>query len=183
MLSQTDIFRTLDMIDHQHLDVRTITMGISLRGCADPNAKACARKIYDRICTQAERLVATGCQIEAEYGIPIFNKRISVTPISLIAESCQTSDYTGIALALDKAAKTCGVDFIGGFSALVQKGMDALMKGRTTFVIAHRLSTVRNSDCIMVLDHGRIIERGSHQELIERKGTYYQLYTGAFELE
>ena len=67
--------------------------------------------------------------------------------------------------------------------ALVQKGMDALMKGRTTFVIAHRLSTVRNSDCIMVLDHGRIIERGSHQELIEKKGTYYQLYTGAFELE
>ena len=67
--------------------------------------------------------------------------------------------------------------------ALVQKGMDALMKGRTTFVIAHRLSTVRNSDCIMVLDHGRIIERGSHKELIEKKGTYYQLYTGAFELE
>ena len=67
--------------------------------------------------------------------------------------------------------------------ALVQKGMDALMKGRTTFVIAHRLSTVRNSDCIMVLDHGRIIERGSHDDLIAQKGTYYQLYTGAFELD
>ena len=67
--------------------------------------------------------------------------------------------------------------------ALVQRGMDALMKGRTTFVIAHRLSTVMNSDCIMVLDRGRIIERGSHQELIAQKGTYYQLYTGAFELE
>ena len=67
--------------------------------------------------------------------------------------------------------------------ALVQKGMDALMKGRTTFVIAHRLSTVRNSDCIMVLDHGRIIERGTHNDLIAQKGTYYQLYTGAFELE
>lgn len=66
--------------------------------------------------------------------------------------------------------------------ALVQRGMDALMEGRTTFVIAHRLSTVRNSDCIMVLDHGRIIERGSHEELIAKKGTYYQLYTGAFEL-
>jgi len=67
--------------------------------------------------------------------------------------------------------------------ALVQKGMDALMQGRTTFVIAHRLSTVRNADCIMVLDHGRIIERGTHQDLIAEKGTYYQLYTGAFELE
>ena len=66
---------------------------------------------------------------------------------------------------------------------LVQDGMDALMKGRTVFVIAHRLSTVRNSDCIMVLDHGRIIERGTHGDLIAQKGTYYQLYTGAFELE
>ena len=66
---------------------------------------------------------------------------------------------------------------------LVQEGMDALMTGRTTFVIAHRLSTVRNADCIMVLDHGRIIERGTHQDLIARKGTYYRLYTGAFELE
>ena len=67
--------------------------------------------------------------------------------------------------------------------ALVQKGMDALMKGRTVFVIAHRLSTVRNSDCILVLDHGRIIERGAHDQLIAQKGTYHQLYTGAFELE
>ena len=67
--------------------------------------------------------------------------------------------------------------------SLVQKGMDALMEGRTTFVIAHRLSTVRNADCIMVLDHGRIIERGTHADLIAKKGTYYQLYTGAFELE
>ena len=67
--------------------------------------------------------------------------------------------------------------------ALVSKGMDQLMHGRTVFVIAHRLSTVRNSDCIMVLDHGRIIERGNHESLIEQKGTYYQLYTGAFELE
>ena len=68
-------------------------------------------------------------------------------------------------------------------AVLVQDGMDALMKGRTTFVIAHRLSTVMNSDCIMVLDHGRIIERGSHDELIAARGSYYQLYTGAFELE
>lgn len=122
MLSQSDIFRTLDMIDHQHLDVRTITMGISLRSCADPNLKACARKIYDCICRRAENLVKTGCQIEAEYGIPIVNKRISVTPISLVAESCQADDYTAVAIAMDKAAKACGVDFIGGFTALVHKG-------------------------------------------------------------
>ena len=122
MLSQNDIFQTLDMIDHQHLDVRTITMGISLRGCADPDVQVCARKIYDQICRRAERLVETGCQIESEYGIPIVNKRISVTPAALVAESCQTQDYTPIAIAMDRAAKTCGVDFIGGFSALVHKG-------------------------------------------------------------
>ena len=97
-------------------------MGISLRGCADPDVQVCARKIYDQICRRAERLVETGCQIESEYGIPIVNKRISVTPAALVAESCQTQDYTPIAIAMDRAAKTCGVDFIGGFSALVHKG-------------------------------------------------------------
>ena len=123
MLNHSDIMSTIDMIDHQHLDIRTITMGISLLDCADPDPAACARKIHDKICRQAEHLVATGCQIERELGIPIVNKRISVTPIALVASACETEDFVPFARAMDQAAKTCGVDFIGGFSALVHKGM------------------------------------------------------------
>ncbi len=123
MLNHSDIMSTVDMIDHQHLDIRTITMGISLLDCADPNPAACARKIHDKICRQAEHLVDTGCRIERELGIPIVNKRISVTPIALVASACETEDFVPFAKAMDSAAKLCGVDFIGGFSALVQKGM------------------------------------------------------------
>ena len=122
MLNQSDILQTLDMIDQQHLDIRTVTMGISLRACADPNIRACANKIYDQVCRKAQNLVATGCAIESEYGIPIVNKRISVTPVSLVAESCESADYAILARALDRAAKECGVNFIGGYSALVHKG-------------------------------------------------------------
>ena len=89
MLKHSDIMSTVDMIDHQHLDIRTITMGISLLDCADPDPAACARKIYDKICRRAERLVAGGCDIENEFGIPIVNKRISVTPIALVAAGCE----------------------------------------------------------------------------------------------
>ena len=121
MLNHSDIMSTVDMIDHQHLDIRTITMGISLLDCADPNAERCAQKIYDKICRSAEHLVPTGCQIERELGIPIVNKRISVTPIALVAGASETEDYVPFAKAMDAAAKTCGVDFIGGFSALVHK--------------------------------------------------------------
>jgi len=122
MLNIHDILQTLDMIDNQHLDIRTITMGISLRDCAHPDMDECARLIYDKICRRAEKLVETGCAIEREYGIPIVNKRISVTPIALVAESCRGGDCLTVARALDAAAKTCGVDFIGGYSALVHKG-------------------------------------------------------------
>ena len=111
------------MIDHQHLDIRTITMGISLRDCAHPDPAACAQRIYDKITRCARDLVATGEAIEREYGIPIVNKRISVTPISEVAAACDTEDYVPFALALDRAARTCGVNFIGGFSALVHKGL------------------------------------------------------------
>ena len=122
MLNQSDILQTLDMIDHQHLDIRTVTMGISLRDCADPSLTDCGNKIYDKICRCARDLVAVGNAIESEYGIPIVNKRISVTPVSLVAESCRSDNYAVLAKALDRAAKDCGVNFIGGYSALVHKG-------------------------------------------------------------
>ena len=122
MLNISDIMQTVNMIDHQHLDIRTITLGISLYDCADTNINSCAKKIYDKICKKAENLVAVGCEIEKEFGIPIINKRISVTPIAFVAASCESDDYSIIGRALDDAAKNCGVNFIGGFSALVHKG-------------------------------------------------------------
>ncbi len=123
MLRQNEIMQTLDMIDHQHLDIRTITMGISLRDCCGPDPQKTAQKIYDKITRCAQQLVPTGEAIERELGIPIVNKRISVTPISMVAESCETENYVPFAMAMDKAATACGVNLIGGFSALVHKGM------------------------------------------------------------
>ena len=125
MLNSKEILDTISMIDQQHLDIRTITMGISLLDCADPDAETACRKIYDKICRRAEKLVFTGESIEREFGIPIVNKRISVTPISLVAGVSVTGDYVPFAVALDNAAKNTGVNFIGGFSALVQKGFTA----------------------------------------------------------
>lgn len=122
MLNQNDILETQAMIEQQHLDIRTITMGISLLDCCDPDLSACCEKIYNKITRLAKNLVSVGEEIEAEFGIPIVNKRISVTPIALVAGACQTDSYVEIAKTLDAAAKTCGVNFIGGFSALVQKG-------------------------------------------------------------
>ena len=122
MLNVKDILYTQDMIDKRHLDVRTITMGISLLDCCDTDIKVAARKIYDKITRQAENLVKVGEEIEWEFGIPIVNKRISVTPMAIIGNSCDADSYVPLAIAMDEAAKTCGVNFIGGFSALVQKG-------------------------------------------------------------
>ena len=123
MLSLQNIFDTIAMVDKQHLDIRTITMGISLLDCADEDMDRCCDKIYDKICSRAEKLVQTGCDIESEFGIPIVNKRISVTPIAIAGAACKSEDFVPLALTLDRAAKTCGVNFIGGYSALVQKGM------------------------------------------------------------
>ena len=122
MLNQNDILETQAMIEKQHLDIRTITMGISLLDCCDPDIHVCCDKIYSKITRLAKNLVRVGEEIEAEFGIPIVNKRISVTPIALVAGACNADSYVEIARTLDAAAKTCGVNFIGGFSALVQKG-------------------------------------------------------------
>ena len=125
MLNRKDILSTIDMIDQQHLDIRTITMGVSLYDCCDSSMLRACDKIVDKISRYAEKLVSTGEAIEIEYGIPIVNKRISVSPIALIAAASDAQDYVPFAEALDRAAKNCGVNFIGGFSALVQKGMTA----------------------------------------------------------
>ena len=122
MLETKDILETINMIDNEDLDVRTITMGISLLDCMDENIDKACQKVYDKICFSAKDLVKTGQDIEEEYGIPIINKRVSVTPIGMIAAPCKKSDITKFALALDKAADTLGINFIGGYSALVQKG-------------------------------------------------------------
>ena len=122
MLTQNEMMQTIDMIDNQHLDVRTITMGISIRDCAAEDVQVCADRVYDKVTRQAEHLVRTGEDIEKEYGIPIVNKRISVTPVAIVGDSCRTDSFVPIARALDRAAATCGVNFVGGFSALVQKG-------------------------------------------------------------
>lgn len=122
MLNRNEIIETIKMIDNENLDIRTITMGISLLNCSDDNVDKLNTKIYDKITRYAENLVKTGEEIETEYGIPIINKRISVTPIAMIGQSENPSDFVKIAKTLDRAADTTGVNFIGGYSALVHKG-------------------------------------------------------------
>lgn len=121
-MNSQQIYETSHMISNENLDVRTITMGISLLDCIDSDSTVACQKIYDKITTKAKDLVKVGQQIEAEYGIPIANKRVTVTPISLIVAASQDHDYVKYAKTLDRAAKTLGIDFIGGYSALVQKG-------------------------------------------------------------
>ena len=122
MITIDDILETNRMITENKLDVRTITMGISLRDCAHPNITQFCQNVYDKITSSAEFLVQTGEDIEAEYGIPIIHKRVSVTPIAIAAEACQTDTYVPVAEAMDKAAAEIGINCIGGFSALVEKG-------------------------------------------------------------
>jgi len=121
MLNKNEIMETINMISNDHLDIRTITMGISLGSCAAESIDRVCEKIYDKITFSAKDLVKTGEEIESRFGIPIINKRISVTPISQVAAAAD-GDYVKIAKTLDKAAQETGVNFIGGYSALVQKG-------------------------------------------------------------
>src|SRR6185436_2026833 len=138
--STHEIIETIGMVQMENLDIRTITMGISLRDCAHPDIHTASARAYEKICRSAARLVRAGEEIEHEYGIPIINKRISVTPIALVAEASESQEYAVFAQALDRAAREVGVNFLGGFSALVHKGMT---RGDRALLasIPHALST------------------------------------------
>ena len=125
MINILEVTETNQMIEQENLDVRTITMGINLLDCADSDLNNCCKKIYNKITTYAKNLVKTGNDIASEFGIPIVNKRISITPISLVGASCckTPADYVTIARTLDRAAKAVGINFMGGYSAIVSKGM------------------------------------------------------------
>ena len=125
MLNAYNILETIRMIQDECLDIRTITMGISLLDCIDTDIDKACEKVYNKIVSKAKNLVPVGEQIETEYGIPIINKRISVTPIAMLAAACPNENPVKFAKALQRAADTCGVNFIGGYSALVHKGFSA----------------------------------------------------------
>ena len=122
-ISAEEIFETLGMIHAQKLDIRTVTLGIDLHRCAGTDVQRTARNAYDEVMRRAQNLVQVAREVEMEYGIPIVNKRVSVTPVAWFAAACDTTDYTPIALELDRAARELGIDFIGGYAALVQKDM------------------------------------------------------------
>ena len=122
MLTIQDVLETNQMIQKNNLDVRTITMGISLLDCCSADSKTLCKNIYDKVTKYGEHLVKTGEDISAEYGVPIINKRVAVTPIAMVAGCSDLKDYVAVARALDKARETIGIDFIGGFSALVERG-------------------------------------------------------------
>ena len=123
MINEDLILETINMIKLYNLDIRTVTLALSLRDCADSDVDVVCENIYNKIVKYASNLVEYANEFENDYSIPIVNKRIAVTPISIIGESCKNPDYVKIAKTLDRAAKDVGVNFIGGFSALVEKGM------------------------------------------------------------
>ncbi len=127
MININEVIETNKMVEEETLDVRTITMGINLLDCADSDLDRCCERIYKKITTLARNLVSTGEEISCEIGIPIVNKRVSITPISLVGGSCckTPADFVKIARTLDKAAKEIGINFMGGYSAIVSKGMSA----------------------------------------------------------
>jgi uncharacterized protein (UPF0210 family) len=142
-ITPAEVAETLAMVSQQHLDIRTITLGLNLRSCSDEDISVMSRKVYDRMTSAAARLVPVAEQLEREYGIPIVNKRISVTPIAEICAATDAQDLTPIASAMDRAGKEVGVDFIGGFSALVQKGAGTTDK-KLINSIPHALAVTDN---------------------------------------
>ncbi len=174
MSTFNNILETINMIDKEKLDIRTITMGISLLDCCDEDGEKSREKIYKKITTYAKDLVKVGEEIEEIYGIPIINKRISVTPIALIAGSSQDKDYVAYGKVLDRAAKDVGVNFIGGFSALVQKGYtkgdkiliesipETLAQTDRVCASVNIASTKAGINMDAVRDMGRIIKETAH---------------------
>ena len=143
MINTQDVLETISMIRQENLDIRTITMGISLWDCVSEDTDRLCQRIYDKITKKAEHLVETGAEIEKKYGIPIVNKRVSVTPVSLIGGASSPEGYVKIAHTLQRAADTVGINFIGGFSALVQKGMTPGARNMIES-IPEALATTRN---------------------------------------
>ena len=172
------IQETIRMIADENLDVRTITMGISLLDCIDSDSDRTCQKIYDKITTKAQDLVKVGRQIEAEFGLPIVNKRVTVTPIALIAAASGDADYVKYAKTLDRAAHAVGIDFIGGFSALTQKGYQsgdrvlinslpqALAETELVCASVNVGSTRSGINMDAVKDMGTVIKRASELDLM-----------------
>jgi uncharacterized protein (UPF0210 family) len=142
MINPHEIMETINMISHENLDIRTITLGISLTDCAHPDIDILCRKIYDKITRVGRDLVKTGEDIAREYGIPIINKRVAVTPIAIVAAGTN-GDYVQVALALERAAQELGINFIGGYSALVHKGYTAADERLTFSIPAALAETMR----------------------------------------
>lgn len=157
LLNSGDILETIEMLTTEHLDVRTVTMGISLLDCIDPDGRKACEKIYNKITARAARLVPEVERIAAEYGIPIVNKRISVTPIAMLLGAAPNADPVWYAKALDAAAKAVGVNFIGGYGALVHKGFSAGDRR----LIEHPARAGRNRPC--VFEHQRRFDQIGHQ--------------------
>ena len=186
------VTETIAMIEEQHFDIRTITMGISLLDCIDPDIEKAAEKVYSKIVTKAKNLVSVGDEIAAELGIPIVNKRVSVTPIALIGAATDATDYLPLAHALDKAANEIGIDFIGGFSALVQKGYqkgDEILINSIPQALAQTSkvcssvnigSTKSGINMTAVRDMGRIIKETAEASEMEQLKTNKFLLTQCF---
>lgn len=150
------VTETIAMIEEQNFDVRTITMGISLLDCIDSDIDKAAEKVYNKIVSKAKNLVAVGDEIAAELGIPIVNKRVSVTPISIIGAATDATDYVPFARALDRAAKEIGINFIGGFSALVQRATKKVM--RFLLILSHvRLLRLILSAHLLILVQQKLV--------------------------
>ena len=127
MLNRNEILETINMVEKEHFDVRTVTLGISLLSCIRDGAEETSRLVYDKICRKAEKIVSVAKELSEKYGIPIINKRVSITPASLLTASFPGKEVV-LAKELDRAAKTVGVDFLGGYSALVHKGTTSFEK-------------------------------------------------------